>query len=54
LLEFNEDVERLTLEVLKAWGIRKPRQMAGGEDRFGVPKGICRMNIAFDQGFEKD
>jgi hypothetical protein len=22
--------------------------MAGGEDRFGVPKGIRRMNIAFD------
>ena len=43
-----EDVEPLTLEVLKARGVRKPCQMAGGKDRFGVPKGIRRMNIAFD------
>jgi hypothetical protein len=43
-----EEVEPLTLEVLKARGVRKPGQMAGGEDRFGVPEGIRRINIAFD------
>ena len=43
-----EDIEPLTLEVLEAWRVGKPQQVAGRKDCLAKPEGIGGMDIALD------